>query len=178
MLPFMKDKFLDAVASFATDGANDPKAAVIPQIIMMMSLKTTLYSSALFYDGEECDQPALANLTGIVGILDDYGPKTLSQYVSGTDAMIPPGVRQHFQVVSSFATRESLQIVHDNFVDRVNEEIADVAGLQASIAFQPITKSFVQQGIDKGGNPQGIDVSKAPYFCKYSLSQPYHVTSN
>lgn len=160
----MKDKFLDAVASFAEDGANGPKAAVIPQIIMMMSLKTMMYSSALFYDGEECDQPALANLTGIVGVLDGYGPKTLSEYVAGTDALIPPGVRQLFQVVSSFATRESLQIAHDNLVEMVNEEIADVAGLQASIAFQPITKNFIQQGIDKGGNPQGIDVRKAPYF--------------
>jgi hypothetical protein len=50
----------------------------------------------------------------------------------------------------------------------VTTNIYGVAGLQASasVTFQPVTKNFVQQGINKGGNPQGVDITKAPYFCK------------
>lgn len=36
--------------------------------------------------------------------------------------------------------------------------------MQASITFQPITKAFLQRSSDSGGNPQGVDVSKGPFF--------------
>lgn len=161
-----KDAFLSAVSNFGQYGSADSKAAVIPSIFILASLKTTVYTSALFYDGSECDQPAFANFTAVPALDNSYGPTTLAKYIAGTDALIPPGVRQEFHVVSSFATQEAIEIVHDTFAGMVNDEIADVAGLQASVAFQPVTKQFIQQGIDKGGNPQGVDVNNAPYFCK------------
>ncbi|KAL1960606.1 hypothetical protein VTO42DRAFT_7185 [Malbranchea cinnamomea] len=159
-----KDAFLNAVSSFAQHGSADFKAAIIPQIFMLSSLKATVYSSALFYDGEQCDQPALANFSAIPDLQNSYGPTTLAKYVKLTDSLIPPGIRQQFQVISSYATQDALEIVHDTFVEMVNTELSDVENLQASVAFQPVTKNFIQQGIDKGGNPQGIDVNGAPYF--------------
>ncbi|PMD56688.1 FAD binding domain-containing protein [Hyaloscypha bicolor E] len=159
-----KDLFLSAVANFGQYGSADPKAAVIPSIFMLASLNITVYTSALFYDGTNCTQPALANVTAIPAIENTYGSTTLATYVEGTDALIADGTRQAFRVVSSLATAEALSIVHDTFVDMVTANIWDVAGLQASVAFQPVTKNFIQQGINKGGNPQGVDISKAPYF--------------
>jgi len=134
---------------------------------MLASLNTTVYTSALFYDGTECNQPALANFTSLPAIVNSYGPTTLAKYISGTDALIADGTRQVFQVISSIADASALEIVHDTFVEMVTTNIYGVAGLQASVAFQPVTKNFIQQGINKGGNPQGVDITKAPYFCKF-----------
>lgn len=161
-----KDAFLNAVASFGEYGSADAKAAVIPSIFMLGSLNITVYTSALFYDGTECAQPALANFTVLPAIENSYGnTTTLATYVKGTDALIGDGTRQVFRVVASYANAEALEIVHDTFVEMVTTDIWNVTGLQASVAFQPITKNFIQQGINKGGNPQGVDISEAPYFC-------------
>lgn len=161
-----KEAFLSAVASFGEIESADSKAAVIPSIFMLAAFNLTVYTSALFYDGTQCNQPALAKLNAVPAIVNTYGPTTLYTYVKGTDDLIGDGTRQVFNVISSYANRAALQIVHDTFEDLVRANIWDVAGLQASVAFQPITKNFVQQGINKGGNPQGIDISKAPYFCR------------
>ncbi|KAK2808723.1 hypothetical protein FQN50_004394 [Emmonsiellopsis sp. PD_5] len=159
-----RDQFLDAVASFAKDGSKDAKAAVIPSIFMLRKLGMTVYTSALFYDGEECKQPALANFTALPALMKTYGPTTLAKYVASTDALIGPGTRQYFQVVSTLATLEALEIVHDTFVEGVKSKLWGIWDLQASIAFQPVTKQFIEAGVKKGGNPQGVDASKAPYF--------------
>lgn len=161
-----KEAFLSAVASFGQNESADSKAAIIPSIFMLAALNLTVYTSALFYDGTECTQPALAKLNAVPAVVNTYGPTTLYTYVKGTDDLIGDGTRQVFNVVSSYANRAALQIVHDTFEELVRANIWDVVGLQASVAFQPVTKNFVQQGINKGGNPQGIDISKAPYFCK------------
>lgn len=162
-----QDLFLSAVANFGQYGSADSKAAVIPSIFMLGSLNTTVYTSALFYDGVNCTQPALANFTAIPSIENTYSTTTLATYIAGTDALIPDGIRQAFRVISSLATGEALSIVHDTFVEMVLADIWNVTGLQASVAFQPVSKNFIQQGIDKGGNPQGVDISDAPYFCKF-----------
>ncbi|RFU35031.1 hypothetical protein B7463_g1267, partial [Scytalidium lignicola] len=159
-----KDIFLSAVANFGEFGSADAKAAVIPSIFMLGSLNTTVYTSALFYDGTNCSQPALANFTALPAIENTYASTTLAAYVTGTDSLIGPGTRQAFRVISSFANAQALSIVHDTFVDMVMADIWNVTGLQASVAFQPVTRNFIQQGINKGGNPQGVDVTKAPYF--------------
>jgi hypothetical protein len=168
-----RDIFLSAVANYAQYGSANTKSAVIPSIFMLASINMTIYTSALFYDGTQCAQPALENFTSIPAIANTYAPTTLATYVEGTDALIGDGTRQEFQVVSSLANAAALQVVHDTFVDMVISDIWDVAGLQASVAFQPVTKNFIQQGINKGGNPQGIDISKAPYFCTYLIRQSW-----
>ncbi|CZR68267.1 related to 6-HYDROXY-D-NICOTINE OXIDASE [Phialocephala subalpina] len=159
-----KGAFLSAVANFGQYGDADSKAAVIPSIFMLGSLNLTVYTSALFYDGTNCSQSALANFTAIPSIMNTYGSTTLAAYVKGTDALIADGTRQAFRVMSSFANAESLEIVHDTFVEMVTTEIWNITGLQASVAFQPVTRNFIQQGISKGGNPQAVDLESAPYF--------------
>jgi hypothetical protein len=167
-----KDPFLSAVANFGQYGSSDAKAAVIPSIFMLgPSLgNMTVYTSALFYDGTDCDQPALANFTALPAIMNTYASTTLATYTKGTDALIGDGTRQVFRVIASFATADALNIVHDTFVGMVTADIWNVTGIQASVAFQPVTKNFIQQGINKGGNPQGVDITEAPYFCTSSIT--------
>ena len=162
------EAFLSALANFGQYGSLDSKAAVIPSIFMLgPSLgDITVYTSALFYDGTECAQPALANFTALPAIQDTYGTTTLATYVKSTDALIGDGTRQVFRVVSSMATASALNIVNSTFIDQVYANIWNVTGIQASIAFQPVTKNFIQQGINSGGNPQNVDITDAPYFCK------------
>ena len=162
-----KERFLSAVANFGQYGSADAKAAIFPSVSMFAPENLTVYPVALFYDGTNCAQPALANFTAIPAISNSYGPTTLAAYIEGTNALVADGTRQIFRVSSSLATAEALSIVHDTFVEMVNAQIWEVAGLRASVAFQPVTENLIQQGIDKGDNPQGVDITKAPYFCKF-----------
>jgi hypothetical protein len=103
-----KDTFLNAVANFGQYRSLDLKAAVIPSVFMLSSYNITVFTSALFYDGTTCDQPALKNLSSIPAIMNTYGPTTLATYTASTDALIGSGTRQEFQVLSSFATLAAL----------------------------------------------------------------------
>lgn len=69
-----------------------------------------------------------------------------------------------FRVLSLVVDRDAVDYVHDTFIAAATAKLSGVVGLSASVTFQPITKEFIQQGIAKGGNPQGVDPAKAPYF--------------
>jgi hypothetical protein len=100
----------------------------------------------------------------LVPIADSYALQPLSDYVASTDAMQPLGLRQEFRTLSSIVNRDAIQLIHDTFISVVNSKIANVTDLQASITFQPVTKDFLSHSAKTGGNPQGVDVSKAPFF--------------
>ncbi|KAF2622146.1 hypothetical protein BU25DRAFT_463102 [Macroventuria anomochaeta] len=70
---------------------------------------------------------------------------------------------KHFEPCRLWWT-DAAQEIHGTFVSEVSSRLAGITGLQASITFQPVTKSFLQRSVDSGGNPQGIDVLKAPFF--------------
>jgi hypothetical protein len=176
-----KTSFLSAVANFGQYGDADAKAAVIPSIFMLAFLNTTVYTSALFYDGTECNQPALASFTSLPAIANSYGPMTLAIYVSGTDALIADGTKQVFQVISSIAGASALEIVHDTFVEMVTTNIYGVAGLQASasVAFQPVPRISFNRGSTKEGILKGwilqrrlISVSHISLFSKDPTHTP------
>jgi hypothetical protein len=133
---------------------------------MVPPSNVTTYTYTFFYYDTECNQLALAKLNAVPAISNSYGPTTLHTYVKGTGEFIGDGTRQAFRVLSSYANWQALQIVHDTFVDFVSTKVWDLEGLRASVAFQPVTKNFIQQGINNGGKPQGIEISKAPCFCK------------
>jgi hypothetical protein len=170
-----EDTFLSAVASFGQCGYRDSKAAVIPSVFVLSSYNLTVFTSTLSYDGTTCDQPALQNFSSITAIMNSYGPTTLATYTASTDALTGSGTRQEFQAFSSLATLAALQTIYPIFTGMVRSDIWDVAGLQVSIT--SITKNFIQQGINKGGNPQGVDMTDAPNFCKphtITIAALYH----
>ena len=166
--------FFDALTNFTE--IDDAKAAVVPGVLMV-DAETAIYTSVLFYDDGECDQPALAAFNAIPAVNNTYTNTTLGEYVASSAPLTPPDARQQFQAFSSYANVQASQIIHETFLEMA-PEIADVAGFQASMAVQPVPKSFIQQSIDKGGNPQAIDVMKAPYFCKPTACPSGSVSQN
>lgn len=159
--------YLDGVYNFGMYGASaDPKAAIIPTILTFPSANLTVYAAAKFYDSLTDSPTVFENFTApqLPPVADSYALQPLAEYIAATDALQPNGLRQTFRTLSSVVDRDTVQEVHDTFISKVSSKLAGIAGLQASITFQPVTKSFLQKSVDSGGNPQGVDVSKAPFF--------------
>lgn len=57
-----------------------------------------------------------------------------------------------------------MDIMHSTLLEQSMRKLADRANATAGVAFHTITKEYIRQGNLKGGNPQGIDDSRAPYF--------------
>jgi hypothetical protein len=159
--------YLDGVFNFGKYGApSNPKAAIIPTILTFPSANLTVYAAAKFYDSTVDNPQVFENFTApkLVPVADSYTLQSLSDYIAATDALQPLGLRQEFRTLSSIVDRSAIQLIHDTFISDVNSKLANVPGLQASITFQPVTKDFVSHNLKTGGNPQGIDISKAPFF--------------
>ncbi|KAI4913139.1 hypothetical protein J4E85_010872 [Alternaria conjuncta] len=158
--------YLDGVYNFGKYGGSDPKAAIIPTILTFPAANMTVYAAAKFYHSVTDNPNVFENFTApkLTPVADSYALQPLSDYISATDALQPLGLRQEFRTLSSVVDRKAVQLIHDTFVSGVNAKLPSVANLQASITFQPITKAFLSHSAKTGGNPQGIDVSKAPFF--------------
>jgi hypothetical protein len=159
--------YIDGVFNFGKyGGPSNPKAAIIPTILTFPSSNLTVYAAARFYDSAVNNPHVFENFTApkLVPVADSYALQSLSDYIAATDALQPLGLRQEFRTLSSIVDRSAVQLIHDTFISGVDSNLATVAGLQASITFQPVTKDFVSHSMKTGGNPQGIDISKAPFF--------------
>lgn len=158
--------YLDAVYNFGEYGSLDSSAAIIPTVVLFPSLNVTAYAASKFYDSAVASSTVFENFTApvLVPVVDTFALQPLATYIAGVDALQPNGLRQEFRAFSSIVNRDAVQIIHDTFISEVNSQLGSITGLQASVTFQPISEAFIQQGIDNGGNPQGIDPSGAPYF--------------
>ncbi|EUC47507.1 hypothetical protein COCMIDRAFT_89974 [Bipolaris oryzae ATCC 44560] len=159
--------YLDGVYNFGKyGGPSDVKAAIIPTIVTVPAANIAVYAAAKFYNSLTDNQRVFENFTApkLVPVADSYALQPLSDYISVTDALQPLGLRQAFRTLSTVVDREAVQIIHDTFNSLVYSDLARIPNLQASITFQPITKEFLSHSAKSGGNPQGIDVKKAPYF--------------
>ncbi|PTB34724.1 uncharacterized protein TrAFT101_010774 [Trichoderma asperellum] len=160
-----KDKYLDAVYNFGKYGSADSKAAIIPTIVGYPSVGMIAYAASRFYDSLTNSPTVFENFTSLKTVADQYAFGALATYISAVDALQPNGLRQDFRVASFMVNREGLSTVHDTFFGDANSQLADIAGLTASITFQPVTKGFIENGRSRGGsNPQGVDANNAPYF--------------
>ena len=161
-----KTKYLDAVYNFGKYGSLDSKAAIIPTIVSFPSVNLSVYSAAKFYDSLVKNATPFEHFTApeLVPTVDTYALQPPSSYITAIDALQPDGLRQQFTIMSSIVDRSALDIIHDTFLLEIYTKLSGVSGLQTSLTFQPITKELIQQGVNKGGNPQGVDISKAPYF--------------
>ncbi|KAH7374592.1 FAD binding domain-containing protein [Plectosphaerella cucumerina] len=164
--PADSNAYLDAVYNFGKYGSADAKAAIIPTILTVPSFGLTAYAAARFYDSEQAPATAFENFTApvLTPVDDSVALQPLADYIRATHALQPTGLRQEFRVLSILANRDAISHIHDTFLAAA-AGLASVPGLLGSISFQPVTAAFLQNGQRRGGlNPQGIDISKAPYF--------------
>lgn len=99
---------------------------------------------------------------------DGYGnATTLGTYAS--ESLFAPGNRELFRAVSGLATRETVEIMNDVVTSMAQYHVGTIDGFGATAGFQTVTKAMLQSTALAGGNPQNVDISNAPYFCKYFL---------
>jgi hypothetical protein len=172
-----KEPLLNAVADFANFGF--AKAGVTSSFFYRGPGQPTGYSAVLYYDGTECAQPALANVTAIPGLVSTYGSATgtMASFLRVENPADGQGPRQIMRIVPSYGTRQAIRIIHDTFAELI-EEISDIPDIQARIATVLVMRSLIQQGFVSGGNPQGVDVDGAPYFCGFSDIYLYKEPTN
>jgi len=96
-------------------------------------------------------------------IADTFVNQPLATYFAQTDALEPDGERQEFRTVPFVVNETGVTYVHDTFLSEISQ-LSSVTGLSASFTFQPMTHQFIQAGINAGGDPQGININRAPYF--------------
>ena len=83
------------------------------------------------------------------------------------------GFRQRFHVTSITASLDAMSIIHDTYFTAAQAQLSNVTNFFTGVAFMPISKNYIAAGNERGGDPMGVDVSKAPYiWIEQSLSWP------
>lgn len=165
--PGMRDKWLDAVYTFAMDGSKDAKAAVIPTVSWGQTTTKGLltYSNFQFYDGNNTSPAAFRNFSAPIlpALQNTVQPRSMYRWTLEDNERIESvhGMRNAFFTVSLFASREAMELVHDTWFDAAKLRLSNVTNFLGSIAMMPITERFISAG---GPGPMGIDASKAPYI--------------
>ncbi|ORX99282.1 hypothetical protein BCR34DRAFT_628224 [Clohesyomyces aquaticus] len=160
--------YLDAVYNFGAYGALDLKAAIVPTVVILPAQNVTAYAAAKFDDSELNNAAVFENFTApqMVPVANSYSLQSLGAYVALTDPLpacpTPFGLRQEFRVMPCVVNRQAMELVHNTFTISVLAKLSGVANLTASVTFQPATKEFIRQGIARSGNPQEVDIFKAP----------------
>ncbi|KAF2178031.1 FAD-binding domain-containing protein [Zopfia rhizophila CBS 207.26] len=175
-----KDAWLAAVLNFALNGDQDTAAAITPVARWGPNFTAPSYESTLFYNG------TVAPTTGPFASF--YGNGTELQAVNGSSTLRPItlaaygkavreafkpgglgyGFRQKFRVVSTKATKEALDIVHDTFFSKLEESGIPnpLPGFFTGLAFNAVTKTMAEQSAD---SPQGLDPEPA-FWVEESLT--------
>lgn len=159
-------KFLDAVYNFAQYGGTDAKAALTPVVTIDPHMKEVRYLATRFYDSDIDASYVWVNFTEPImkPVKDDYKLQPLNEFLKSYQGPVSGTLRRKWQTISSLASRDAIDLIHGTLISETNKKLADRANATAGVSFQPITKEFIRQGNLKGGNPQGIDDSKAPYL--------------
>lgn len=160
-----RDAYLNAIYTFGAYGSQDSKAAIIPTTVTVPAANETVYAAAKFYDAAVVNTTVFQNFTAPImpPLVDTFAYQPLSSYLAQTDPLQPDGLRQEFRAVPFVVNQTGVTYVHDTFLSQIGQ-LSAVTGLTASFTFQPVTAQFIQAGINAGDNPQGVDITRAPYF--------------
>lgn len=174
-----RDAWLAAVLDFAVNGDQDTAAALIPVARWGPNFTAPSYESTLFYNGSAA--PTSGPFTTFfeettlksVNASSTLVPRTLAQYAKLLRPAFGPGgpgygLRQKFRVVSTAATAEAMNIVHDTYFDAVRSSgIANrLPGFFTGLAFNAITRTFAEAS---AGTPQNIPAEPA-FWIEESLT--------
>lgn len=130
------------------------------------------YDATLFYNGVATNTPDILNdFQG--GLLPSSNMTSLTTLTMGTfaKAVMPAfqeggeshGLNQRFHVVSTVATREAMDIVHDTFFDAIKSEgFSNSPDFFVGLAWNAITTSFLEASNSGTGCPQGV--AEEPLF--------------
>lgn len=160
----VKNRWFDAIVNQAIYGSQDAKHAVTPIANRRPSSTgdAISYSAALFYNGDN-NRPAILqnwtapNLVPIAGS-QNFTKKTLAFYVGETAASFEGtrDLRQRFYIKNIPANRQALEITHNTFFDLAKARLASAQIFSIAFAAMPMTTSFFQSAINRGGDPMSV----------------------
>lgn len=174
--PETRQKWTDSILDFVKNGDKDPKGAITPVARFSAGYTRPTYDSTLFYNGDSTSPAVLSDFLGGRLLANTSQPTPLTPQANGTalnpffladyGAMVRPafeaggsayGQRHKFHVVPILATQEAVDIVHDTYFDAVQQRLANVTGLTASLAYNVVTKTLTKATNAHPGALQGID---------------------
>ncbi|KAH8660740.1 hypothetical protein BGZ60DRAFT_381647 [Tricladium varicosporioides] len=168
----IKDQFMTAIHNYVINGSSDPKAAIIPVARYAAGFPSPRYDATLFYNGVNTSTPAiLSDFQG--GALPKGNDTSLSSITMAqfSQAVLPAfqeggeshGLNQRFHVMSTVATREAIEIVHDTFFDAVDaRNLTSLSDFFVGLAWNSITTNFISASNSGEGCPQGV--AEEPVF--------------
>jgi hypothetical protein len=152
-----KDLYLDGLLDVTLNGDVDTHAAVIPVARWGPNFTVPSYETTILYNGTEA--PSAGPITAFyhgtiesVNASSTLRPLSLAAYAK----MLRPafekggpghGFRQCFRVVSTKATREAMDIVHDTwFAKLIETDMANrIPGFFAGLAYNSVTRTFAER---------------------------------
>ena len=166
-----KSQWMDSVLNYAIDGSSDPKAAIIPVARFAAGFPGPRYDVTLFRNGNDTKPAIFNDFQG--GLLPANNLTTLNRLTMAqfSKAVLPSfqpggasnGLQQRFHVVSTTATREAIEIVHDTFFDYVvSHNLTSLPHFFVGLAWNAVTTKFVEASNSGIGCPQGI--TEEPQF--------------
>ncbi|KAF2852610.1 FAD-binding domain-containing protein [Plenodomus tracheiphilus IPT5] len=152
--PTTKDLYLDALLNYVHNSDSEGHGALTPVARWGPNYTTPSYQSTIFYNGTTppTDSPISAFYNGTIASKNNSStlrPLSLAAY---SRYLMPAfqsggpghGFRNRFHVVPIKATREAMDIVHDEWFSLIaTSKIANrVPGFFAGLAFNAVTRTF------------------------------------
>jgi hypothetical protein len=168
----IKDQWLNSVLNYVINGSSDPKAAIIPVARFGVGFTEPRYDATLFYNGANTSTPAiLSDFQGGLLLSSNMTSLTPLTMAAFAEAVLPAfqeggeshGLQQRFHVISTTATREAMDIVHDTFFDAIlSQGLSNLADFFVGLAWNSITTKFIEASNSGIGCPQGV--AEEPVF--------------
>ena len=160
----IKEQWLDSLFNYVTNSSSDPKAAIIPVARYGAGFPSPRYDSTLFYNGDDSAPEVLSDFQG--GLLPADSTTALAPITMALFAeLVTPafeqggeswGLQQRFHVMSTQATKEAMEIVHNTYFDAI-PELVNLTDFFTGLAYNSITTKFIEVSNSGIGCPQGIE---------------------
>lgn len=153
------DGAVNALAAFAAPGGgiDDPKAALLPNVVIDPASKTQ--SAAFFGFYNDADGTVLKNFTD-TSSLNLAKVTTYADFIAGTAAGAAGNFRAAFHCGSFKASSQTVKLINDTVTRDAYKKLSGLEGVTISLSIQPIAKSWFEASRKAGGDAIDIDPSK------------------
>lgn len=153
------DGLLSAVRNF-TENYDDPKAGIIVTAENLLYNSTNLWVLFLFYDGKQPPAGIFDEFLALHPIINSCHTRSYGDLLKSNDVFVLRGsvysIGTETTPLPPANRPDILKAYYDHWHDTASGS-AEVSGLIASLAFQPIPKSMAKAAKDKGGDLLDID---------------------
>lgn len=173
-----KDLYLDSLLDYTLNGDVDTAFAITPVVRWGPNFTVPSYEATLLYNGSVVPSsgPATKFFDGTIKSVNEsstLAPLSLADYSRMTAFAFEEGgpgfgFRQKFRVVSTKATREAMDIIHDNWFSLLKErDLANrIPGFFCGLAYNAVTRTMAEMS---QGMPQNLD-PEAAFWVEESIS--------